>query len=602
MKHIVLLDVDETILYRGQHINQALLDSLKAQKITDVCFFTNMDLKDITNVGRRGGNLSRDAIIEEMTRQGFNVHKVITSADPCYLDEHGRLKPIGSAYEELYAPLMQRVKENGPLDLTNYSSNSQDLVDFYHYTSQWQLTSIIARARCDAKYSESKIYDDLPSYMVLNKKTGDTYDVDFSALSDLLNSCEKGNYAILGSTDRTKSITIKGSHITDNKALMMQHAIGELLTQHGPVAITYFDDKKVHLNGVREYLEPYIKTGLVSLSEHEMSRDLEVAQGPEQIDQYAQTITRSTGLISKTEKLTKLLNHIDDFYLIGDNRVRDLLTIRENLNYASSPQMLQLASLAMKKRSVVFESQVSLKTAFQCLQIAHLKANSREELLTAERALSEFLQQHPSSQIDRTRSTDRQIAGILSGLQTIARTEGNDSVYARSLAERLQRLGEFVLNSLEKGTEAYKQQERVVLEWKTVCAETNASFVTMTNNNVLESAPITSSSTAVSSSSSSEASTSYSSGASTSYSSDASASYSSDASASYSSDASASYSSDASASYSSDASASDSSDASASDSNYSDAALLSKLGFRAETSGNRGVEENPEAQKAFTPS
>ncbi|CDZ76421.1 hypothetical protein BN59_00690 [Legionella massiliensis] len=497
MKHIMLLDVDETLLYRGEHLNQALLDSLKAQGITDVCFFTNMDLGDIPHYRQR---VTRHRIIAEMERQGFNVLKVITSADPGYLDENGQLKPIGSAYDELYRPLMRQVEENGPLDRAEHNSNGKDLFDYYHHDAQWGLASSIARARIETPVYESKTYKDY-SFAIVDRDTRETKIVDLDALHQILNNPEdKSKYAVVQKQDPTREITAKGSKVTDNKALMMQHAIGELLMEHGPVAITYFDDKKQHLDGVEEALQSYADAGLVSLSKHEMSKNLDVAQSLEQRKLYAQTIARSTKLIAQTQELTRLLKEVDGFYIIPGNREKDLLTIRANLNYASSTQMLRLASLAMKG-SVVFNNQVSLKTAFQCLQIAHLKANSREELLVAERALSVFLQDHPSSQIDRVRSTDAQVAHLLSSLQKIARTEGNESVYARNLAERLQRLGEFVLNTLDRRSEEYERQLNVVSEWKFVRAQTNSSLATITDNTTLERAHHASSSTAASSSS-----------------------------------------------------------------------------------------------------
>ncbi|MHB1221848.1 MAG: hypothetical protein ACYC0J_07625 [Gammaproteobacteria bacterium] len=112
MSYFVFLDVDKTLLLvnddRDHVINQTLLDHLKVYGYLNVYLFTNMDLADheqlindydMSSSGDKTPvRISRYQLIDELKKQGFVVHGVITPADP------GLNKGIGVAYDEFYLP------------------------------------------------------------------------------------------------------------------------------------------------------------------------------------------------------------------------------------------------------------------------------------------------------------------------------------------------------------------------------------------------------------------------------------------------------------------------------------------------------------------
>lgn len=111
LNYAVFLDVDETLLLKNAHvINQALLDQLKTHGYLNIYLFTNMDLGDheqlinAYEVPDAPKRLSRQHLIDELQRQGFNVLGVMTPADVGYEKE------IGAAFRDLYQPAYFSIK------------------------------------------------------------------------------------------------------------------------------------------------------------------------------------------------------------------------------------------------------------------------------------------------------------------------------------------------------------------------------------------------------------------------------------------------------------------------------------------------------------
>ncbi|CDZ77430.1 hypothetical protein BN59_01713 [Legionella massiliensis] len=514
MRHFAFLDVDDTLLYNSSDINQALLDSLRAQGVTDVYFFTNMDIKDVSYYGRELVPTSRYEIIKRMEAQGFTVHGVITSADPGYYDENGQVKPIGSAFNELYLPLMERVRarEQGSLDLQHYSSNSEDLFDYLQNSLRWKLASGIASARCEHPFIHTETLTELPNLALINRANGkEEVALDSDSLRSFLNDPEQiAKYAVSNGSGSDKQIKVKGAVPTDNKGLMMQQAIGELVARYGQIAITYFDDRKVHIDGAIAAAEPYTRAGLVSLSTCLMSRDFAVSQGANMRAQYEQAIAQNVGLVTNVNELSEALENVDNTFIFSSTRRHYLATIKDNLNYATSTQMLKLASLAMKG-SRAFDESVSAKTAFKCLQIAYLKANSKQEKLAAVNALKGFLQVHSYLEVNATRNEDEKVAELLTSLRGVARSEITESPHARRLAGRMQLLINFNLNYLEEGSKEHERQFAELMFWidHIEQADNHSNIATgekVEQESVYSSASTSSSSVPVSSSSSSSSS------------------------------------------------------------------------------------------------
>ena len=147
MKSFAFLDVDNTLLYNDASLNNALIQTLIDSGVKDVYLFTNMGLRDIKSYGQDGSSLSRYEIVKYLEQKGLVVHGVITPADTGYYDDTGKLKPIGTAYAELYKPLMERMIKNGPMDLEHFETNHEDIVDYLFNDLSWRLASGISREK-----------------------------------------------------------------------------------------------------------------------------------------------------------------------------------------------------------------------------------------------------------------------------------------------------------------------------------------------------------------------------------------------------------------------------------------------------------------------
>ncbi|MBY0543951.1 MAG: hypothetical protein K2Q14_00200 [Gammaproteobacteria bacterium] len=113
MRHAVFLDVDDTLLItqfnkdgsRTRFINQDLLNQLKLSGHHDLYLFTNMDLNDLNQIDEPS-RITRKKLIDELIKQGFTVHGVITPADPVFN------QGPGAAYNSLYLPAYEKKLKN----------------------------------------------------------------------------------------------------------------------------------------------------------------------------------------------------------------------------------------------------------------------------------------------------------------------------------------------------------------------------------------------------------------------------------------------------------------------------------------------------------
>ncbi len=481
MKHFAFLDIDDTVLYNSSSLNEALLTSLREQGVTDICFFTNMDIKDITYYGRDGAPMSRFEIIQHMEAQGFTIHKVITSADPGYYDKNGKRKPIGSAFNELYLPLMNSVRQKPEsMDFVNYSSNHQDIIDYFQNSQRWALASGIVRTRCETSFTQEFTLEGLPNITKINKNNGkEEGTFDSESLKDYLNDPEQiATYAISQGIDSTKHMVIRGAVDTDNKGLMMKQAISELVEQHGQIAITYFDDRKCHINGALQAATPFIDAGLVSLSPCHMSTDYNVSQSAGMRVKYNEAIEQNASLIRRTDHLWFAIENANNRNLSPEDRALCVADVKKYIKYTSSSEMLKLADLAMTG-SPIFDNAVSVKTAFKCLQVAYLTANTEEELDAAQVALNTFFKNIPYTAAHASQEQNFEVDDRLQRLKSIACTEITQSSYASGLATRMLSLIDMNLSYLKEGDEGYTAEDNQRKYWEAIINEAkNYSIIT----------------------------------------------------------------------------------------------------------------------------
>lgn len=446
MKHFVFLDVDNTLLYNSNDLNQELLNSLRNQGITDIYLFTNMDLSDLRLVGMDAG-LARYEIIQWIKDEGFTVHGVITPADTGNYDDNGQLKPSGSAYNELYSNLMTRLGENGALDLYRYTSSPEDLADYFINNNQWLMASAITHQKINT-LSINEISIPTLRTCLINKANGEFVKwIDRDGLIEFFNKDTefKQQFHIDHREDPSQTIQFKGGRSANNKALMMQLAAGELIKQHGPIAISFFDDDEKHLLRSKELMESFELTGLLQLNTCHMSTDFNTSQRDEAIQSYTATLTQSRAAQSHEDIIETSLRTLNGWIKTKQQKVQAITQLRELMPFANSSQMLKIAVMAQTGSGVFDET--SLKTAYKCLVIAHLKARNPDELNETKMAILGFLNKFGIEHINSIKITDDQIGYIFDKLTHIPHLESQDSPAAKMLLDRLISLQLLVLSS-----------------------------------------------------------------------------------------------------------------------------------------------------------
>jgi hypothetical protein len=465
MKHFAFLDVDQTLLYNYTDLNQELLNSLRNQGVNDIYLFTNMDLTDLRVVGRDKDIVTRHEIIQWIKDQGFTVHGVITPADTGNYDDHGQLKPIGTAYTELYSDLMTRLLINGVIDLHNYSSNPDDLADYFINQNQWLMASSITHHKINELPINEVSIPTLRICLMDNTNGAFVKWLDRDGLIEFFKSDAetKQKFRIDHQEDPSQKIQFKGGMSPNNKALMMQLAAGELIKQHGPIAISFFDDDERHLLRSKELMEGFERTGLLQLNTCRMSPDFGTSQRDEAIQSYKATLTQSMAAQSHEVAIETSLRTLNGWVKTKQQKTQAINQLRDRMPFANSSQMLKIADMAHSGYGIFDE--VSLKTAYKCLVIAHLKARNPDELNETKMALLGFLTKHGIENINSIRFTDEQIGSIFDSLTHIPHHESKDSPAAKMLLNRLISLQLLILSSFNDIDAVGFKDEMGMLLW-----------------------------------------------------------------------------------------------------------------------------------------
>jgi|GEM_PF-3640685 len=467
MKHFAFLDVDQTLIYNNRDVNRALLQSLKEKKVSDIFLFTNMDLKDIKRVGLDAPPMSRAELVVYLTTSGFTVHGVISSADTGYHDERGVIKPVGSAYKELYDPLMRRVQSDKGLTAETWA-------DFWLAEAAWINASLIASkkkeigplARAEIKLAAPFIKlkpgcdPAMAADLLVGPATRDSLIAFFAKTPE-----ERRSHYVEFDDHPEHSLTVNGDHCDDNKAGMMQLAIGQLIQTYGPIAITFFDDKKSHLDTSKESVRLYEDAGLLYLKTHLISTDYAVSQSPASKAGYDQALDISLIFTHAAETITRTMAMKRGF--CGFFGIWDQLTLAAPLlplPFATSQHMLNFARIAQEGSHPLFASASSI-TAFKCLCIAYLKAANSIEKIAAESEICSFLTTHTyDSTQNKNQVDDPRINQILTGLRNLPRYYAQDSSIARTLGEKYIELQRLISGFLAPESKAF-QEVNATIRW-----------------------------------------------------------------------------------------------------------------------------------------
>lgn len=291
MKIFAFLDVDQTLLYNDNDINQPLLDKLKEKGITNIYLFTNMGMSDILHIGVEGAPLSRYRLIEYLTFQGFTVHGVITPADPHYYDEKNNLYPVGSAYRNLYHPSYEQILHGEKL-LKN-TSNIEHLTDYYWHNFLWEKASFLTRKQTEMTKGKKTVC--LPQLIIIDDKRKKTVCSSREDLKQQLTDLRAGNTTYGISLDNSDETVTLNESFSDNKALMMAIAIKQLMGQlNEDIGIFYADNYQPHLDGVKEVVNAFNSHGnnnyRVILQTCPMSTNYRQAINDQSAEMYAQSI------------------------------------------------------------------------------------------------------------------------------------------------------------------------------------------------------------------------------------------------------------------------------------------------------------------------
>lgn len=468
-KHFGFLDVDDTLLYGTKQVNLALINELKAKGIKEVYLFTNMGLHDIKNYCHEFASMSRYDLIQTLEAEGLNVLGVITSADPGYLDETGRVKPVGSAYNELYLPLMEQVRKNGPIDLLSYQSNKQDLATYFINDNAWRLASGIVRARCETLFPQTKKQDGVLSLQLrqrIDGKPAGFLNNDAEVLAFLQDEEKCKQYIIESGIDEQVNLEILGSTTTDNKGLMMRQTVGELIAYHGPIAISFFDDTQAHLSGADEAMKPYIDAGLVSLSTCLMPRNYQVSQHPNTVQLYAHALEQNEQAIDAHKQIEEVLSSINSLryrFRSESTSERFKETLKHHLPQATPVQLVTLAKMTMDGTNPLANNP-SPKVAFKYLEAAYLKVSEKEKGIIAVEIL-QLLAKYSYRDIKLSAVTDPTIDGLVVSLHGLARNASAESLAATNLAQRCQEVGHLILSTLKKADLLYARENSLLHFW-----------------------------------------------------------------------------------------------------------------------------------------
>ncbi|CDZ79319.1 hypothetical protein BN59_03637 [Legionella massiliensis] len=377
MTTIALLDVDNTLLFNGNDLNYALLNSLLEKGVKDVYLFTNMGLEDINTCGQELFPMSRHAIIQEMQRLGFNVQGVITQADAGNYDNQQQLQPVGTLFKQLYTPLMQKVLKE-PLDLQTFNSDPETICDYYLNLLAFTRAENIMKARLDTPSGQTRNIS-LPQLTLLDTLTQKEVVANRGMLMEALKQgLIPKPYRICLSPEGGETLTVRGSDFpagTANKALIMEAFLQQFAASDPNLSILYFDDSPEQLEACQLAVANYNKThsNPVHLSTQQVSRNYGVAnsdhlnytkaikeaQAPKIINQALKDVAhRYTGALYDQAGAAKF--------------------IRSHLDTMNYQQYIELAKVALTGNRVMFNP-AGAHSAFYCLRIAMILAENDEQ-------------------------------------------------------------------------------------------------------------------------------------------------------------------------------------------------------------------------------
>lgn len=278
-KKIVLLDVDNTLLYGAQGVfNRPLIEELIQSGIRDVYLFTNMKLNDIKNFGCDGARCSRYRLIEFLNQQGLTVLGVVTPADKYCSQADG--KP-GAAYRTLYTPLMAQCQKRGtPLQLDDYSPVS---IDYLFSELEW--TNARSLLKQQAK-SNGEVAISLCGLRLMHKQSkerGDFLTKD-AAIEFFSRSENCATYCLISDENPDDQVVIQPGINKDTKGMMMEHFLTlPDIIQKG-TTLYFFDDNKQFIDGVQAAVDSFNSNALQRIQPWtcEMPSTIEVACQQEQ--------------------------------------------------------------------------------------------------------------------------------------------------------------------------------------------------------------------------------------------------------------------------------------------------------------------------------
>ncbi|KTD14489.1 hypothetical protein Lgra_0520 [Legionella gratiana] len=391
MSTIALLDVDSTLLFNGSDLNHALLDSLLQKGIKDVYLFTNMGLEDIRYYNQDFAPLSRHAIIQIMRQKGFNVHGVITPADAGNYDNQYQLRPVGTIFNQLYTPLMEQVIKSGkPLDLQYYTSDKELICNYFVNELALKTAERIMSARQENPAGE-KIRIKLPQLTLLDVTSSHQKRI-YVTKDELMNELNSGkiprNPYVIDFYEGEQEVEVMGADFppdTANKALMMEACLQQLASQFPNLSIVYFDDDERQLHACQLAVANYNSTYTtpVHLTTQQVSKNYNTANNS--ANSYMDAITNALRMDKLNQiimdKLNRAIKDVAHHYSAAlYDQLGAAQFIKSHFNYMNYQQYIELAKVAMKGNTIMFNPG-GANSALHCLRIAMLltKNDSQEK-------------------------------------------------------------------------------------------------------------------------------------------------------------------------------------------------------------------------------
>lgn len=372
MPRYAILDVDDTLLYNMNDINEPFLNSLVANGITDVILFTKMSLRDITKK-EAGNHTSRIDLIEHMNKLGLNIHFVSTPQDCAYGNSIA-----GEYFEMVYKPHYQEIAA------ANFKLNKASQFDIDLPMSMVSLDQAEAISR-------GKLMSDVkvPICESISDVANSIVDIDKYIADGVRRTLLPTRYVDI-------SIETAGKGYKTVKGFMAELLLSRLSGQSNqPLELFVVDDdnnclldfeeaakRAMNISGHQITVTTFnIPKNWGNAKEYNYDREIEF---------FKESIRLRNEIVNQLHNAFKTISK--GWFWENKDKAKDII-IEHIMHYGDTNQWLALADMA-ENDTGFYHKQKSLIDAYHLLVIAILRAQSSSTYIDAQIKLEQFMERH----------------------------------------------------------------------------------------------------------------------------------------------------------------------------------------------------------------